>query len=112
MKNPILIYKFVFRQALRKYGIWEQVRTDHGREFTLVGFIQNVLSRYRLEGTSTAYKQTTSTENNVAERFWPEVNSRINYPIKCAKNALRNTIQDDDLFNLADTVFKYCVSWE
>ena len=112
MKNPILIYKFVFRQALRKYGIWEQVRTDHGREFTLVGFIQNVLSRYRLEGTSTAYKQTTSTENNVAERFWPEVNSRINYPIKRAKNALRNTIQDDDLFNLADTVFKYCVSWE
>ena len=26
-------------------------------------------------------------------------------------NALRNTIQDDDLFNLADPVFKYCVSW-
>ena len=47
LKNPILIYKFVFRQALRKYGIWEQVRTDHGREFALVGFIQNVLSHYR-----------------------------------------------------------------
>ena len=111
LKNPILIYEFVFKQALSKYGIWEQVRTDHGREFALVGFIQNVLSHYRLEGTSTAYKQTTSTENNVAERFWPEVDSRINYPIKRAMNALRNTLQDDDLFNLADPVFKYCVSW-
>ena len=54
VKNPILIYAFVFRQALCKYGIWEQVRTDHGREFALVGFIQNVLSHYRLEGTSAA----------------------------------------------------------
>ena len=26
-------------------------------------------------------------------------------------NALRNTIQDDNLFNLADLVFKYCISW-
>ena len=64
-----------------------------------------------MEGTSTAYKQTTSTENNVDERFWPEVNSRINYPIKRAMNALWNTIQDDDLFNLADLVFKYCIYW-
>ena len=111
VKNPILIYEFVFRQALCKYGIWEQVRTEHDCEFALVGFIQNVLSHYRLEGISTGYKQTTSTENNVAERFWPKVNSRINYPIKRAMNALRNTIQDDDLFNLADPVFKYCVSW-
>ena len=69
VKNPILIYKSVFRQDLCKYGIWEQVRTDHGRDFILVGFIQNVVSYYRLIGTSTAYKQTTSTENNVAERF-------------------------------------------
>ena len=28
-----------------------------------------------------------------------------------AINALRNTTQDDDLFNLADPVFKYCVFW-
>ena len=73
--------------------------------------MQNVLSHYRFKGTSTAYKQTTLTENNVAERFWPKINSRINYPTKSAVNALRNPIQDDDLFNLADPVFKYCVSW-
>ena len=46
VKKPVLIYEFVFRQALCKYGIWEQVRTDHGRQFALVGFIQNVLAHY------------------------------------------------------------------
>ena len=62
-------------------------------------------------GISAAYKQAKLTENNVTERFWPKVNSRINYPINRAMNAFRNAIQDDDLFNLADPVFKYCVSW-
>ena len=37
-------------------------------------------------------------------------NSHINYPITCGMNALRITIQDNVLFNLADPVFKYCVS--
>ena len=66
VKNPILTYEFVFRQALCKYGIWEQVRTDHGREFLLVGFIQSVFSHYRLKGASTAYKQTTSNEKQMS----------------------------------------------
>ena len=50
IKNPILIYEYVFRPAVLKYGVWEQVRMDHGREFALVIFIQQVLSCYRLEG--------------------------------------------------------------
>ena len=50
IKNPILIYEYVFRPAVLKYGVWEQVRLDHGREFALVTFIQQVLSCYRLEG--------------------------------------------------------------
>ena len=37
-------------------------------------------------------------------------NNHINYPITCGMNALRITIQDNVLFNLADPVFKYCVS--
>ena len=91
--------------------MWEQVRTDHDPEFALVGFIQHVLSHYRSEEPSTAYNKTTSTENNVAERFWPDVNSHINFPIKRAMNSLWNSIQEDDLFNLTDPVLQYCVSW-
>ena len=42
IKNPILIYEFVFRPAILKYGIWDQVRMDHGREFCLVIFVQQI----------------------------------------------------------------------
>ena len=44
MKNPVLIYEYVFRLAVLKYGVWEEVRMDHGREFALVIFIQEMLS--------------------------------------------------------------------
>ena len=35
VKNPIIIYEFVFRPALIKYGLRNQLRVDHGREFVL-----------------------------------------------------------------------------
>ena len=44
IKNPILLYEYVFRPTVLKYGVWEQVRMDHGREFALVIFIRQVLS--------------------------------------------------------------------
>ena len=44
MKNPVLIYEYLFRLAVLKYGVWEEVRMDHGREFALVIFIQEMLS--------------------------------------------------------------------
>ena len=38
-KNRILIYEFVFRPALCRHGIWDQIRMNHGREFNLVIFV-------------------------------------------------------------------------
>lgn len=110
VKNPILIYEFVFKPAMQNYGVWEQVRMDHGLEFCLVAFVQNIISPYRLVGTSVPFRQTTSTKNNVVERFWPEINSRINYPLKRAMNAI---IADDltDTLNEDDPVFNFCLSW-
>ena len=60
--------------AVLKYGVWGQVCIDHVREIALVIFIQQVLSYYLLKGTKQPFRQTCSTENNVAERMWPEVN--------------------------------------
>ena len=78
VRNPILIYEFVFRSALCRYGIWDQIN--------LVIFVQQLLSVYRNDESRESYKQTRSTKNYVAERFWPEVNMRINYPLKRAAN--------------------------
>ena len=44
-------------------------------------------------------------KNHPAERKWVEFNSRVNYPIKQARNAMVN----DDLINMDDDMNKFCV---
>ena len=73
IKNAILIYQFVFRPEILR----DQVRMDHGREFCFVIFVQQVIAYLRAEVRRAQFKQTTSTDNNVAERFWPKVNRRM-----------------------------------
>ena len=43
VKNPIPIYEFVFRPALMNFGLWNQLRVDHGHEFCLCIFVQDLL---------------------------------------------------------------------
>lgn len=91
-----------FRQAMETYGIWDQIRVDHGREFYLMLFIQNYLKDLRYDQTRTPFVQSTSRmvslnfecagyicfkyftyfKNRVIERIWHEVNQRVNYRIK------------------------------
>ena len=47
IKNPILIYEHLFRPGLIKYGLFDQIRMDHGREFVLCIFVQELLKRHR-----------------------------------------------------------------
>ena len=107
VKNPILIYEFVYRKAVSKYGLWNQLRVDHGREFCLCLFVQDLLKGYRTSQEKDPWKQTKSTENNVIERFWPEMNSRVNYPIK---RAMIRICEEKDL-DTSEPVLKYCFSW-
>eukprot|EP00111_Clytia_hemisphaerica_P017968 TCONS_00053190-protein len=106
VKNPILIYEFVFRPAIQRYGLWDQLRVDHGTEFFLCLFIQDLLKNHRVNQHRVPWRQTTSTENYVVERFWPEVNSRVNYPLKRALNQLAEMHYD-----LTDPLSKFCISW-
>ena len=108
IKNPIVIYEFVFRPALLKYGLWNQLRVDHGNEFVLCLFVQDLLKRYRYSEEKVPWRQTTSTKNNVIERFWPELNSRVNYPAKRAFIAICEVF-DYDLE--AEPIMKFCFSW-
>ena len=46
-------------------------------------------------------------QNHTVERFWPEVNSRVNYPIKSCLIDLENR----DVFDIDAAAHKFCVSW-
>ena len=46
-------------------------------------------------------------QNHTVERFWPEVNSRVNYPIKAC---LVDMVEQGD-FDMDVEAHKFCVSW-
>ena len=92
VKNPILSYEYVFRPAILKYGLQNQLRIDHGQEFSFCIFVQNLLKNYGQSTEKEPWKQTTSTQNNI-EHFWPELSSRVTYPVK---RALISIIEEND----------------
>jgi len=47
-----------------------------------------------------------SLQNHTVERVWPEINQRVNYPIKSALVQL----MDSDAVNLDDSSVQFCVS--
>ena len=51
--------------------------------------------------------QSTSRQNHQVERIWPEINRRINYPVK----RLLVEMEGNDEMNMMDEVDKFCVSW-
>ena len=89
------------------YGLWEQVCVNSGQEFNLVCHIQGYLRDQRRNPTIDPFKSTKSTDNNIIERIWVEVNSRVNYPIK---NAL-GQFATDGLIGMMQGHAKFAVSW-
>ena len=45
-KNPVIIYDRLFRQLLQQYGIWDQLKMDHGTEFNLVICVQYSIAHF------------------------------------------------------------------
>jgi hypothetical protein len=101
------LYMLCYRDALVKYGLWDQLRVDHGREFNLSLYVQDHLRRTHGAPNIRPFVQSTSTENLVIERIWVEINSRVNYPIK---RILVSMVENDEL-NMNDDVIKFCVSF-
>ncbi|KAK0132633.1 hypothetical protein N1851_032501 [Merluccius polli] len=60
VKNNLTIYQEVYRQAVLTHGIWDQVRVDHGKEFYMCLYMQELLSRHRHNLNRQPYIQTTS----------------------------------------------------
>lgn len=105
-KNPILIYKFLYRPILEQHGIWDQLRMDHGTEFTLVISVQQGISNFRNDPSRHPVLQSMSRQNHRAERIWPEINSRINYPVKRVLVRM-----EGDGCDMNDEITKFSVSW-
>ncbi|XP_062504950.1 uncharacterized protein LOC134181698 [Corticium candelabrum] len=107
VKNNLIIYNQLFRPILQQFGLWDQIRVDHGREFYLLLYVQEHLSYLRRNQMRAPHVQSMSRENHPAERIWVEVNQRVNYPIKQALNAL---VEVDQL-NMNDPIVRFCLSW-
>ena len=80
---------------------------NYGRKFNLVIFVQQLLSVYRNDDSRESCKQTRSTKSYIEQRLWPEVNMKINYPLKCAINHIA---ENEDL-DISDEILTFCFSW-
>jgi len=83
------------------------LRSDHGTEFALVSTVQQYLASLRLDQRPLSVLQTTSRQNHRVERLWPEVNSRINYPIK----AVLVRMEAEELIDMGNSLHKFSVFW-
>lgn len=91
-KNNILIYDQLYRHVVRTEGIWVNLRVDYGTEWNLALFVQNLLQQYRFSTDKPPFTQSFSKQNLRIERWWVEVNKRVNYPVK----KLVCQMQEDD----------------
>ena len=106
-KNATVIYDLLFQPLLHSVGLWDQLRVDHGTEFALIITAQQHLSQHRQNRSRQPVLQSLSRQNHRAERIWPEVNRRINYPFKCALIDMENR----EKLNMGNDVTRFCVSW-
>ena len=106
VKNNITIYNEVYRPMVLRYGLFDQIRVDHGKEFYLTLYQQDNLAQFRRNTSRRPFIQTPSTLNHAVERLWVEVNARINYPIK---RALSELVEDDNI-DMTCEYTKSCVS--
>ncbi|XP_057295144.1 uncharacterized protein LOC130623656 isoform X2 [Hydractinia symbiolongicarpus] len=95
------------KEVLTTYCMFDQVRVDHGREFFLMLGMQEYLANIRGDQLSLPYQQTESKRNLPIERFWVEVNGRVNYPIKSILVDMDNSL----IIDMDNNIHKFCVSF-
>lgn len=68
------------RPAILANGMWDQVRVDHGKEFYLTLFIQELLSPHRYTQERRPYLQTPSTRVQFSMFYSCCTNTHCGYP--------------------------------
>ena len=106
MKNAVAIYEHLFRPLVLQVGLFDQLRTDKGTEFCLMLAVQESLGHLRNNIAKPPYRQTKLVHNLRAERFWVEINQRVNYPLKAALVYL----EESGTVDMNDQLHRFCVS--
>jgi hypothetical protein len=107
IKNNVEIFANLYRPIVLQYGLWDQLRVDHGKEWYLSLFVQEQLSHFRYNTNRAPHLQTTSKMNHPVERIWVEINGRVNYPIKSCLISM----QERGELDMDNEHVKFCVSW-
>lgn len=56
----VLLCNYLFRSILLEFGLWDQIRVDHGKEWYLMLYVQEKLSGLRRNQNRHPHVQTTS----------------------------------------------------
>lgn len=72
VKNNLVIYDKVYLAAVIEYGLWDQLRVDHGREFYLMLFIQEKLREQRETRIDSLPANIITEKLYYRENFEPE----------------------------------------
>jgi len=118
------------RLLLMEHGLWDQLRVDHGNEWVLMLSVQKKIN-WHIFATTYLTPQSTNIQTSVfipsvwyayicilihhtlcymycriiqLSVFWPEVSSRVNYPIKAC-------LIEMNIFDIDAETHKFCVSW-
>ena len=70
-------------------------------------FAQQHLAQHRQWQDRHPVLQSTSRQNHGMERLWPEINQRINYPVK----RVLVQMEGNDELDMTNSTTKFCVSW-
>ena len=54
-----------YRPIIREYGMWDQLRVDQGREWTLMLFMQEQLAHFRFNSSRAPHLQSSSKQVHV-----------------------------------------------
>lgn len=104
-KNNLTIYEEVYVKLTQEYGLFDELRVDHGREFYLMLYVHEKLRERRGNSEVVAYRQTPSTQNHIIERMWVELNRRVSYPLK----RVLIEMTESNLIDMNDESCKYSV---
>ena len=59
----IILYHYeCYRGLVLEFGLWDQIRVDHGKEWILTLFVQELLAPLRTDPSRAPHVQTTSKQ--------------------------------------------------